>query len=227
MNTEPVIANGVCHVALSYVGTNPEEGLAQFRILLELNGLRRDQDVLEIGCGALMASIPIMNFLDDEKFVGIEPNEWLVRDGLAPAGNRAIADAKHPTFLYNQSFDARELGREFDFVIAHSVMSHAGYSQLEEFLVNTHRCLKPNGTVLFSLGLTEANAYGRPEHDEMPKDSVWLYPGGGFFHRSTIMAAAGKLFKSVEVVPEYTKMIMSTHSSANHDWIKCSGKLIP
>jgi hypothetical protein len=37
-----------------------------------------NRHVLEIGCGCLVAGRPIMEFLSPDRYVGIEPNTWLI-----------------------------------------------------------------------------------------------------------------------------------------------------
>ena len=56
--------------ALKFVGSTPNSGKMQLQLLL-LEGLKTEDYVLEIGCGALVASVPIMSFLEESHFVGI------------------------------------------------------------------------------------------------------------------------------------------------------------
>src|SRR5947209_6710442 len=105
--------------AQDYVG-NPGENyriVGQLQLeLLQLNGCTPSSHVLEVGCGCLVAGRTIMEFLEPDRYVGIEPNEWLidaVKEGL-PETNELI-DRKRPIFLSNTDFDASAAGRQFDF----------------------------------------------------------------------------------------------------------------
>src|SRR4051794_20426303 len=96
--------------AQNYVGNPGEDyfivGLLQLELLL-MNGCRPDSHVLEIGCGALVAGRPILQFLNADRFVGIEPNTWLleaVREGLPDT--KRLLDEKRPLFLDTMDFDA-------------------------------------------------------------------------------------------------------------------------
>ena len=64
-----------------YVGNVGETadivGSVQLELLLE-NGLEPSDHVLDIGCGALVAGKPLLEFLEPGHYVGIEPNVWLL-----------------------------------------------------------------------------------------------------------------------------------------------------
>ena len=88
--------------AISYVGnTHVENGKMQLELLL-LEGLQKNNFVLEIGCGALFAGIPIMSFLEENNYAGIEPNKWLIDATLQLPENKIVIDRANPQFLYNQ-----------------------------------------------------------------------------------------------------------------------------
>jgi hypothetical protein len=64
-----------------YVGNPGENYFIVGRLQLELlqrNGCTPDSHVLEIGRGCLGAGRPIIQFLNAERYVGLEPNVWLL-----------------------------------------------------------------------------------------------------------------------------------------------------
>src|SRR4029079_8448066 len=75
--------------AIEYVGTRSSGGIAQLELLL-LEGLQEKDDVLEVGCGALMSAIPIMSFLEIGHYAGIDPNMWLMEASLQIPENQAV-----------------------------------------------------------------------------------------------------------------------------------------
>lgn len=204
--------------AISYVGnSHPENGLMQLELLLR-EGLQKDNYVLEIGCGALVAGIPIMSFLEKNHYLGIDPNKWLIDSSLLIEENQKIINDKQPSFLYNEHFDASNTGIYFNYVISHSIISHAPLWQLRLFLQNCSKVLKDGGKVIFSLRLTEPNEFDGLGIKEESTTSEWQYPGNTFFHKETVIAEASLWFKKVEHRPLYTKLIMSTDKAAIHDW---------
>jgi hypothetical protein len=52
-------------------------------------------------------------------YVGIEPDCWLLDAPLGESSVRWLVRWKEPTFLGRSDFDARELGRTYDYVLAH------------------------------------------------------------------------------------------------------------
>ncbi len=204
--------------ALAYVGnTHVENGKAQLELLLA-QGLQKDHYVLEIGCGALVAGIPIMSYLKTGHFVGIEPNKWLIDESLGVLENKLIVNRQNPRFLHNSDFDASALDLKFDYIISHSIMSHAAYWQLPLFLKNCANALKSGGKVIFSLRLTEPNQFGNKGAAAESKDAEWQYPGNSYFDKQTIINEASQYFSTIEHKELYTAMICATDKSAYHDW---------
>jgi hypothetical protein len=118
-----------------YVATDEESGRRQLA-LLQREGCRPSSRVLEVRCGALHAGIPTIEYLDPGNWVGMDPNGWLIDAALTRPGNRQLVEAKRVTFLNVDDFDASSLGRSFDYVLSHSVLSHAAHWQLPLFLHN-------------------------------------------------------------------------------------------
>ncbi len=204
--------------AIRYVGnTHAENGAAQLELLLK-EGLSPEHYVLEIGCGALVAGISIMSFLAKGHYCGIEPNKWLFNDSLKVTENKAVADKCEPRFLTNENFDGTDFNVQFDYIISHSIMSHAAYHQLPLFLKNCAKVLKPGGKVIFSIRLTKPNKYGSNGASAETKDSLWQYPGNSYFDESTVVKEAGIYFSLIKQKELYTKLITDTDRGAFHDW---------
>ena len=215
---EILYVNDLNKAAVEYVGnTNPENGRMQLE-LIEREGLKDTDFVLEIGCGALIAGIPIISFLEAGHYVGIDPNKWLIDSSLQIDENKKIIHEKKPIFLFNQSFNATSVTLKFDYILAHSVMSHAPLWQLRLFLENCAKVLKDNGKVLFSLRLTDANPYDGLGKKKESITTEWQYPGNTFFDRSTVIKEASKWFSIIEQKQLYTKLIMETDKGAFHEW---------
>jgi methyltransferase family protein len=203
--------------AQEYVGNPGEDyfivGLLQLE-LLRMNGCSPDSHVLEIGCGALVAGRPIMHFLKPDHYVGIEPNSWLIeaaKDGL-PDTRRHIAE-KRPIFLNNADFDASQTGRKFDYVISHSILSHAAVSQYPQLLKAVRKTLAPHGVVLASIRLADEN---NPESNF----DEWQYPGVSYFGWQTVNRVAVECGYEIEGRPDYRDFFMRYAPLNYHDWIR-------
>ena len=206
--------------ASRYVATSRTSGELQLE-LLKREGCRPESSVLEVGCGCLNAGVPVMAYLDRGRYVGIEPNRWLLDTAFSDWRVRLLAVRKRPTFLERDDFDASVLGRAFDYVLSHSVLSHCAHRQLEQFLANTARVLAPAGRIVASIRLAEGNDYGSsgtPDgRDSMHEE--WQYPGVSWFARATVEETAARHGLAVTVKPEYTELFVSRRPHEIHDWL--------
>lgn len=202
-----------------YVKTDEVSGRLQFEILMQ-EGCLPTSRVLEVGCGCLHAGAHLMRYLEPDGFAGIEPNEWLVRKALKSPAIAMLVEQKHPRFLHRLDFDASSLGIRFNFVLSHSVLSHAAHWQLEQFLVNTAKVLAEGGKICASLRLAEGNAFGSqgsPDgRDSM--DEQWQYPGVSWFTRNTVESTADRIGLRATYRPDYTEFYTRTRPNEYHDW---------
>jgi len=204
--------------AVSYVCTLPEEGLAQLEILKDL-GCKPHHRVLEIGCGALVAGFPIMQYLDAGNYFGIDPNSWLIQSTLRASEAAPTIVAKRPQFSPRADFRTG-LGWKFDFIISHSILSHASDSQLDEFFVAAREQLAPEGVLAASIRLAEGNEFGSLGSARHGADfREWQYPGVSWFKRDDVLDRARKVGLTAAVAPEMTKTILQGNPKAVHDWI--------
>ena len=211
--------------ARTYVGTTEASGQLQFE-LLRREGMQPGSRVLEIGCGVLHAGVPLMKFLDKGHYAGIDPNEWLRQKRMEDPEIRRLVEDKHGRFLSRDDFDASSLGVQFDYVLSHSVLSHAAHHQLEQFLRNCAKVLAAGGRIVASIRLAEGNAYGSPGTPD-GRDSnfaEWQYPGVSFFRMSTILETADALGLKAVHKPEYTEFYTAVQAHEYHDWFVYSWK---
>ena len=185
--------------------------------LLKKNGCTPQSQVLEIGCGCLVAGRPIMEFLLPNGYVGIEPNTWLIdaaREGLPEARN--LIATRKPVFLAREDFDASEVCRQFDFVISHSILSHAAHWQLPLFLGSMKRVLAPSGVAIVSLRFFDDN--NRLMGDS--NDREWVYPGVSFFSWETVRKVSADCGLEVAWRKDYREFFVKEAPSNYHDWIQ-------
>ena len=208
--------------AVGYVSTTPEEGLAQLEILKSLGCLPHHR-VLEIGCGALVAGYPVMQYLEKWNYFGIDPNNWLAEKSFeVPEVLNERVD-KRPWFCYRPDFRfPLASGAKFDFIFSHSILSHASFAQLGEFFAAVRDQLAPGGTGAASLRLAEGNAWGSPGSAvHGAAFTEWQYPGVSWFTREEVAEAARKSGLAVEFAPQLSEMLMKGNPKACHDWIVC------
>src|SRR5579875_1380257 len=85
-------------------------GAGQFALLYAL-GLRAHHRLLDIGCGSLRAGRMLIAYLEPERYVGVEPNRWLIDAALRRELGEGIIALKRPRFDANAEFALAHLGR--------------------------------------------------------------------------------------------------------------------
>ena len=142
----------------------------QFALLFAL-GLRDWHRVLDFGCGSLRLGRLLIPFLRPERYFGIDPNRWLISDGVDRELGRSILRLKRPRFSYNADFDCMVFGEglTFDFVVAQSILTHCGEDLMERLTREAASVLSQSGKFVFSI----------VEHDDplhSPNVGGWVYP---------------------------------------------------
>lgn len=205
--------------AQKFVATDPTSGRMQAEIIFS-EGAKPSSRVLEVGCGCLSAGSFLIEKLEPECYVGIEPNTWLVEAALRHRNFRTVADHKKPRFFDNLDFDASAAGCQFEYVLSHSILSHAAHWQLPLFLKNVGACLANDGKIFASLYLAEGNPYGnhgtKNKQDSM--DEEWVYPGVSYFTEETVQKAAADAGLRATLRHDITERHTSTRPLEVHDW---------
>lgn len=203
--------------AVGYVSTTPEEGLAQLDLLLSL-GCLPGHRVMEIGCGALVAGYPVMQFLRPGNYTGVDPNAWLRAASQRLPGVSAEVDARRATFHTREDFRADD--GEFDFIFSHSILSHASDAQLTDFFEAAAEQLKDDGALAASVRLAEGNSVGSPGSPVHGSHfTEWQYPGVSWFTEADVLVRADRAGLRARVAPELTRTVMSGNPRAVHDWV--------
>jgi SAM-dependent methyltransferase len=153
----------------AYVGPPADYDLIsglQFTLLFRA-GLRETHRLLDVGCGSLRAGRLFIPYLRPGHYYGVEPNGWLIDEGISRELGTDILEVKRPTFSNIRDFSFGSLGALFDFVIAHSILSHTFPDLAARALSGMHDCLDEGGVVIATF----------LEGDEQSEGSGWLYPG--------------------------------------------------
>jgi SAM-dependent methyltransferase len=137
----------------------------QFNLLTSL-GLREHHHVLDLGCGSLRAGRLLIPYLLPNCYYGLEPEEWLVEDGIRYNTGRDLIEIKSPHFQYRSDFSLTAFGVQFDFILAQSIFSHASPSQIRKCLSEAAACLAPGALLVASFVLDKEDYDG----------DTWVYP---------------------------------------------------
>jgi len=138
----------------------------QFNLLTFL-GLREHHYLLDIGCGSLRAGRLFIPYLLEGHYFGIEPEQWVIEEGIRNHLGEDLVRIKQPTFSNDDNFTLTTFGRTFDFLIAQSIFSHASQSQIARCLSEAKRVMNPTAVFAANFSEGERNYTG----------SKWVYPG--------------------------------------------------
>jgi SAM-dependent methyltransferase len=159
---------------------------AQFSLLTHL-GLREHHTLLDLGCGSLRGGRLFIPYLLPDRYFGIEPERWVLEEGIRNVVGQDQIDLKRPTFSHVDDFRLTVFGRRFDFILAQSIFSHASRAQIEFALSQAAEALEPGGALVATF----------LEGDEDYPGTEWVYPDCIPYRPATIremVEAAGLTF---------------------------------
>jgi hypothetical protein len=167
----------------SFVVGNAENyesmGRSQFE-MLRFWGLREDHFLLDVGCGSLSGGRFAIRFLAPGRYCGIEPEQWLIDDGIRHELGREIMDSKRPQFSNDTGFNLSHFGRQFDFIVAHSILTHTSQRQMRQLFSQAGKAMLDSSIFLAS--------YLEGESDY--SEDRWVYPGVSRYTFATVRSFA-------------------------------------
>jgi len=145
--------------------------------LVTICGLRQHHRFLDIGCGSLRMGRLLIPYLNPENYLGVEPNRWLVEDGiLNELGNEALI-SKAPSFIFDTTLQGESV-KNMDYAMAQSIFTHCAKDQIEAWLDELYHALSPSG-VLFATYFDDDKDY---------EGSGWIYPDCSRYRPETMRA---------------------------------------
>ena len=105
-------------------------------------------------------------YLQPDRYFGIEPNRWLLDAAIRHEVGRDLIALKRPTFHHSETFQFDVFGRTFDFLLAHSIFTHASPDQIRTCLGEARKVMTPSS--LFLATYTPG--------DRSYDGEAWVYP---------------------------------------------------
>jgi len=157
------------HHYRAFVGPADKYDLAsamEFNLLTFL-GLREHHSLLDIGCGSLRGGKLFIPYLLPGQYCGIEPEQWLIEEGIKNEVGEDLITIKRPVFSNDSNFTLSIFNRKFDFILAQSIFSHAPQLHIKRCLSEAKKVMTP--TSIFAATFFE----GEPNY----AGNEWVYPG--------------------------------------------------
>jgi SAM-dependent methyltransferase len=200
----------------AYVGPPEDYDLIAamtFNLLTTL-GLRQYHSLLDVGCGSLRIGRLLIPYLNRGKYFGVEPNEWLVREGIRRELGETLLQIKCPTFFFSNSPDTiAQANISFDFALAQSIFSHCGLDLIKNWLSAISRSLAHNGVLIATFLIGD---------EDSPKKG-WIYPDCVNYRPATLEWAAADVDLRFEILdwkhPRQTWALFAT-PKFDSSWFK-------
>ncbi|HEY3660918.1 MAG TPA: class I SAM-dependent methyltransferase [Candidatus Udaeobacter sp.] len=154
-------------------------------------GLRQHHSLLDVGCGSLRIGRLLIPYLNRGKYFGVEPNKWLVDEGIRRELGETLVEIKRPTFFFSDSPDTVSQAKvAFDFALAQSIFSHCGLDLIKAWLSAISRSLAKDGALVatFLIGKEDSARAG------------WIYPECVNYLPATLERAAEGVNLRFEIV---------------------------
>ena len=168
----------------AYIGPPDEYDLvsAMSFNLLTVCGLRQNHKLLDIGCGSLRLGRLLIPYLNTCNYVGLDPNKWLIDDGIRYEVGSSLIELRQPTFIHDSGLGSLNDDVKFDYVVAQSIFSHTAPDLLERWIADVALRLAHDG-VFFATVL---------EGDVECDDVGWIYPECVEYRLDTVSELATK-----------------------------------
>jgi SAM-dependent methyltransferase len=168
----------------AYVGPPKDYDLVSAMVfnLITSIGLRQHHRVLDIGCGSLRVGRLLIPYLNEGNYIGIEPNKWLVEDGIANEVGTDQVRIKRPAFSFLASMADFKEPLGLDYAVAQSIFSHCGEDLIRQWLSQVSFHLKHDGAMIATF-LVATEDYG---------GKGWVYPGCVKYKPETLAAMAAE-----------------------------------
>ena len=138
----------------------------QFQIdFLRKHGLEPRHFLVDIGCGVLRGGVPIIDYLDEGHYYGIEARPKALEEGRKELHESKL-EHKKPQLRVAEHLAHVTLDRKFDYIWAFSVLIHLQDEILEEVISFVARHLEDKGVFYANIDTLDA------------PDGKWLeFPG--------------------------------------------------
>ena len=131
------------------------ESHRQFQIaILKSIGLKQSHHFLELGCGPLTAGIPIIDYLDADRYTGVDIRSSVLDMSWREIGKAKLSE-KNPRLICSKYFGDEALlpGQKFDFVYSFSVLYHLSDEILDAYFLAVSRRLSKGGKCIANINV--------------------------------------------------------------------------
>ena len=111
---------------------------------LKAKDLKPEHYLLDIGCGTLRGGIPLIAYLQEGHYFGVEVRAQALEEGRKELQEAGL-EGKRPTLLLSQDMSQLVIEQKFDYIWAFSVLIHMSDEILNDTLAFVNRQLSDEG----------------------------------------------------------------------------------
>lgn len=118
-------------------------------------GLKKNNSFLDYGCGAINSGRFFIDYLDNNKYVGIDVSENVILLGEKRIDSFNLR-SKNPRLIHLKDMsEIKNINKKFDIIWGQSVLTHMSPKDFDTFLKQIRFCINTNTKILFTFGLDE------------------------------------------------------------------------
>jgi len=124
---------------------------------LKRMGLKPHHRVLDVGCGPLRGGLPLISYLDEGNYLGIDVRPEVVEEAHHQIHKNDLVE-KRPRVLVSTTFGREELAdaEPFDYIWCFQLLYHLDDDHVDECLAQVARQLAPGGLGYGNINTTAA-----------------------------------------------------------------------
>lgn len=134
-----------------------EIGQLQYNFLLQ-QGLQSHHKLLDIGCGCLRGGLHFINYLEANRYYGLDVNASLIKAAWQEV-KLANLEAKNPHLIVNDKFEIACFQQQFDFMLSVSVFTHLPMNIIIRCLSEVQKNLTSSGKYYSTFFLASTSAH--------------------------------------------------------------------
>jgi len=173
--------------AVSWPHLYDHTGVHTFEVLKDL-GLKPEHTLLDVGCGSLCSGRHFLFYLEPGNYHAVEPNTWLIDAVVEKELTEDWPGLKEMHLHSFDDFKLSRIGRTFDFVLAHSIFTHASQAQVKTIMNEARR-------VMYAHSVFAATYYYASADSDEPG---WTSPSGVSYSHEFIERTAAECGLGIE-----------------------------
>lgn len=151
---------------------------------LTAQGLQPDMQVLDLGCGALRVGVRLVDFLEPDRYFGVDMSEEILDAGydveLAAVGLQHKLPRAHLVPTDDFEFASLPKSEPFDMALAQSLFTHTPVNDLRLCLINLADVTRPGATLHATFFMVPDDRWPTP-FDHEP-GGITSYPTSNPYH---------------------------------------------